>query len=182
MVPGIGPIESADKFEIRSSELGNVNCEKGLLTPACHTHSCEGLPGHMGATPPPLDPAPPPLACRLRVQEGEGVLFPRPPPLREGIGWGRGALHGGGPHAKGGACCPSIRVDPRRVARRTSMLCAGKESGRNLDGARTEKELSTFLLARKEHGEVVEFLYADVEMMMMVTTATTTLMGRWRQE
>ena len=62
------------------------------------------------------------------------------------------------------------------------MLCAGKENGRNLDGARTEKELSTFLLARKDHGEAVEFLYADVEMMIMVTTATATLMGRQRRE
>ena len=111
-----------------------VACEKergiGEVEPPSRLGECPGAagttcglrvrgpPGHMGATPPPLDPAPPPLACRLRVQVGEGVLFPRPPPLRGGIGRGREALHGGGPHAKGSACCPSIRADPRRALER----------------------------------------------------------------
>ena len=67
------------------------------VRPSCE----EGPPSHMGAMLPPLDPTRPPLMWRLRVQEGEGILFPRPPPLRRGIGRGREALHGGGPHTKG---------------------------------------------------------------------------------
>ena len=57
-------------------------------------------PGHMGATPPPWIPRGPLSRVAFVCKRGRG----------------REALHGGGPHAKGGACCTSIRADPRRAS------------------------------------------------------------------
>lgn len=40
--------------------------------------------------------------------------------------------------------------------------------------ARTKKELSAFSLARQEHGDAVEFLRADVELLRIADAATRT--------
>ena len=58
---------------------GGASQSPRRVSQCCWDHvwpSCEeGPPSHMGAMPLPLDPAWPPLMCRLHVQEGEGVLF-----------------------------------------------------------------------------------------------------------